>query len=463
MNFSNAFLSMKLRFKVWWSFLPVILRSRVDNNPDLRKILSNTGWLFADNIIRLGVGLIVSVWIARYLGPEQFGLFSYAMAFVAIFGAIASLGLNGIVVRDLVRQPETANATLGTAFVLQLIGGLLAFCLAVISIGYVRPNDALAKLMVAVLGFVMVFKSGDVVKYWFESRVNSKYAAWVENFAFLIFAGVKIVLVLCKVSLIAFAWVVLTEAALVFVALLSMYAWRGGHLSCWQVKIKQAKTLLNDSWPLILSGLAIMIYMRIDQLMLGEMLGDEAVGIYSVAVRISEVWYFIPMVIVASVFPAIIAAKKESEALYYQRLQKLYDFMVVLALLVAVPMTLLSDWIVTLLFGHAYQLAGQVLAIHAWTGMFVFLGVASGKWFLIENMQKNAFYRTTAGLLANICANFFLIPLYGAIGAAIGTLVSQIVAAYLFDAVQKKTRRSFILKTSSLLQFFVIIKKKGET
>jgi PST family polysaccharide transporter len=452
---------MNSKFKLWLRFLPAPLRSRIESSPNLQKVLSNTGWLFADNILRLGVGLFVSVWVARYLGPEQFGLLSYAMAFVGLFGAIASMGLNGIVVRDLVKQPETANITLGTAFVLQLIGGLLAFSLAVIVIDYVRPNDALAKLMVAVLGFVMVFKASEVVKYWFESQVRSKYAVWVENFAFLLFAGVKVVLILCKVSLIAFVWVVFAEAVLVSVALLSMYAWRGGHLRDWQVKKKQAKTLLKDSWPLILSGLAVMVYMRIDQLMLGQMLGDEAVGIYSVAVRISEVWYFIPMAIVASVFPAIIAAKKESEALYYQRLQKLYDLMVVLALLVAVPMTFLSDWIVPLLFGQAYQQAGPVLAIHTWAGVFVFLGVASGKWFLIENMQKNAFYRTVFGMIANIIVNYLLIPLYGAVGAAIGTLVSQIVAAYLYDAIYKNTRRSFMIKTASLLPFISTIRKQA--
>jgi O-antigen/teichoic acid export membrane protein len=186
------------------------------------------------------------------------------------------------------------------------------------------------------------------------------------------------------------------------------------------------------------------------------------VGVFSAAVRISEVWYFIPVAIVASVFPSIIEAKKHSEALYYQRLQKLYDLMVILALSVAIPMTFLSHWLAVTLFGETYEEAGAILSIHIWASVFVFLGVASSKWFLIENMQKKAFYRTLFGMLINITANYFLIPSHGAIGAAISTLLSQILAAYLFDALTAATRRSFWLKTASLIPLNFIRKKASD-
>lgn len=408
----------------------------------------------------MGVGLFVGVWVARYLGPDQFGLFNYAVAFVSLFGAIAGLGLNGVVVRDLVKEPDNAEITLGTAFVLQIFGGVLAFCVAVAAIAFIRPNDELLKLMVAVLGFAMVFKAADVVKYWFESQVQSKYSVWVENAVFLIFASVKVVLIVQRASLIAFVWVVLAEAVSAAIVLLIIYARRGGRLRAWNIRASRAKSLLKDSWPLILSGLAIMVYMRIDQIMLGQMLGDEAVGIYSAAVRISEMWYFIPTAIVASVFPAIVEAKKQSEMLYYKRLQKLYDLMVWMGILIAVPITFFSDRLIALMFGDEYEQAGAVLALHIWAGVFVFLGVASGKWFLIENLQKSAFYRTLIGMVVNIIVNFQLIPIYGVVGAAIGTLCSQIFAAYLYDAMQKTTRNSFVLKTASLLPFIFFIRKR---
>lgn len=438
----------------WLKLLHAPLRARIEHRPHLLKALTNTGWLFADRIVRMGIGLLVGVWMARYLGPGQFGLLNYAMAFVALFGAIATLGLNGIVVRDLVKEPENANTTLGTAFLLQAMGGMLAFALAMITISFARPGDTLAKLMVAILAFVLVFKATEVVKYWFESQVKSKYTVWVENGAFLLFAAVKVALILTNAKLMAFIWAAFAEGALVAAGLLGVYAWRGGRLRTWRGHFQRAKTLLKDSWPLTLSGLAIMVYMRIDQIMLGQMLGDEAVGIYSVAIRISEVWYFIPMAIVASVFPSIIEAKKQSEDLYYQRLQKLHDLMVLLALAVAVPMTFLSDWLVVLLFGNDYARAGAVLALHIWTGLFVFIGVASSSWYLTENLQMLAFYRTLLGAVVNVLANLVLIPEFGIQGAAISSILSQMVAGYLFDFTHPKTRNIFLMKTKSLISFY---------
>jgi len=389
------------------------------------------GWLSGDHAIRMGVGLVVGVWMARYLGPEQFGLLNYAMAFVSLFGVIASLGLNGIVVRDLVKNPESANDTLGSAFLLQIIGGLLALVLAILAINFARPDDNLAKLMVSILGFVMVFKATEVVKYWFESLVQSKYSVWVENSVFLIFAGVKISLILTKAPLMSFVWAMFAEGLLVAIGLLGICAWQGGWLLAWHGHYKRARRLLKDSWPLILSGLATMVYMRIDQIMLGQMLGDEAVGIYSAAVRISEIWYFIPMAIAASAFPAIIEARKLSEALFYQRLQKLYDLMVMLAFAVAIPMTLLSEWVVTSLFGKGYANAAPVLSISIWAGVSVAMSAVHSKWLLIEGMQKYGLVYTSTGAAVNVVLNLFLIPSYGVVGAAWATLTAQIVPIFI--------------------------------
>ena len=440
----------------WIKYLPSALRTRIENGPVLLGILDNTGWLFADKVLRLAIGLFVGVWLARYLGPEQYGLMNYAIAIVGLFGAIASLGFSGIVVRDLVRAPDTANATLGTAFLLQVLGGFLAFVLAIAVIGFARPEDDLARLMVAVLGFSMVFKAADVVKYWFESRVASRYVVWVESGVLIGLAAVKVWFILIEAPLITFVWVLLAEVMLASIGLMGMYVWRGGALGRWHVRVDRAKSLLRDSWPMILSGLAVMVYMRIDQVMLGQILGDEAVGIYSVAVRISEVWYFMPMAIVASVFPSIVQARQQDEMAYYHKLQKLHNLMVLLALIVAIPTTFLSDWLVVFLFGEPYRQAGAILALHVWTGLFVFLGVASSSWYLSENLQTLAFYRTLLGVSINILANWMLIPAYGVLGAAWGTILSQLAAAYLFDGLNAGTRRMFRMKTTAIISFYKV-------
>jgi len=439
------------------SIIPAFVYRRIAHRPNLVKIVDNIGWLFFDKILRMGMGLLVGVWVARYLGPEQFGLLNFATAFIGLFGAIAGLGLENVVVRDIVRDPESARLTLGTTAVLQLMGGLVTYLLILGTITYLRPDDALARTIVAILSTTLLFKVSEIAVYWFESQVQSKYTVWVQNSVFLIFAAVKVSLILLEAPLSAFVWAILGEAAMVASILLLVLNLRGPKVTQLQASMTRAKTLFKDSWPLLLSGLAVIIYMRTDQIMLGQMIGDEAVGIYSASVRISEVWYFIPIVIVASVFPTILKAKKRSEAEYYARLQKLYDLMVLVSISVALPMTFLATPLVRLLFGETYVAAGTVLGIHIWAAVFVFLGVASSKWFLAENRQMLSLKRTVFGAAINIFFNFFFIPHYGPNGAAVATIIANATAAYLIDITNKDTRRMFYMKTKSFNIFRPII------
>jgi PST family polysaccharide transporter len=296
----------------------------------------------------------------------------------------------------------------------------------------------------------MLFKASEVTAYWFESQVLSKYIVWVQNSVFLVFSAIKVALILSHATLISFAWATMAEALAVALLMCLVFRRCGQRLRQLRVRLLRATTLLKDSWPLMLSGIAIVIYMKIDQIMLGQMVGDEAVGIYSAATRISEVWYFIPMAIVASVFPSILEVKKRSEEQYYARLQKLYDLMVVVSVAVALPMTFLSTPVVVLLFGDAYLAAGTVLALHIWAAVFVFLGVASCKWFLAENRQLLSLQRTVLGAVVNVGLNLWLIPVHGAIGAALATIFSYAIAAFFADLLQKETRRMFSMKVSAM-------------
>lgn len=432
-----------------FKYLPVLLRSRIEHRLGLVKILDNIGWLFVDKVLRMGVGLLVGVWVARYLGPEKFGILNFAMAFVGLFGTISTLGLQGIMVRDIVKNPEESNVILGTGFVLRVLAGIFVFGLVIGVISYLRPEDNLTKTIVAILGVVQIFHASQVIKYWFESQVQSKFIVWTENLVFLFIAGFKVSMILIQAPLIAFAWIIFLESVLVSIFSFVVYRIKTGDLFSWKPSFVKSKRLLKDSWPLILSGLAIAIYMKIDQIMIGQIIGDEEVGIYSAAVRISEIWYFIPMVITASVFPAIIEAKKKSEALYYERLQKLYNLLVWMAIAVALPMTFLSHWVIKFLFGQAYAQAGTVLSIHIWTAVFVFLGVACSNWFLIENRQILSLQRTLLGAVVNVGLNLILIPNFGIIGAAYATVVSRIICDLLYDFIQKETRPMFWMKIRS--------------
>ncbi|MEP1469837.1 MAG: flippase [Halieaceae bacterium] len=432
------------------NLIPEFIQRRIAHRPNLVKIVDNIGWLFFDKILRMGVGLFVGVWIARYLGPEQFGLFNFAAAFVGLFATIAGLGLQSIVVRDIVRNPACTEKTLGTAAALQFCSGLCAYGLIISTIFWLRSDDVMAKLLVAVLGTAVLFKASEVAVYWFESQVLSKYTVWVQNVCFVGFAAMKVLFVLKSAPLLAFALATMAEAIVVAILMLVMLNLHGPNLRQLRITATRAKELLADSWPLLLSGIAIMIYMKIDQVMLGQMVDDEAVGIYSVAVRISEVWYFIPIMIAASVFPAILETKKRSEGQYYKRLQYLYDLVTWLSICVALPMTFLSSFVVILLFGEAYAAAGGVLAIHVWAGLFVSMGVARGKWLLAENLQNIGYWYIGLGMITNVVCNYLAIPYFGMTGAAFTTLISQAVTAIIAPALFQKTRISSWMLLSSL-------------
>ena len=432
------------------NFITNFIFRPIAHRPNLVKIVHNISWLFFDKILRMGVGFFVGVWIVRYLGPEQFGLLSFATAFTALFGAFATLGLQGIVVRDIVRNPNCAPETLGTTAILQLIGGIAAYLLVLVAITYLRPDDSIARTIVAMLGSTMLLKASEISVYWFESKVLSKYIVWVKNGVFLVFAIVKVILILQQASLNAFVWTMLAEAVVVAIILLGVLSKYGVLLTKFRVSIKRAKSLLKDSWPLLFSSVSITIYLQIDKIMLGHMIGDGAVGIYSVALLISELWYFIPTVIVASTFPAIIESKKRSEKQYYARLQKLFDLMIVISVGLALLTTFLSTSIVILLFGEAYRDAGIILSIHIWAAVFVFLGVASSQWFLAEGRQVLSLQQTVIGAFMNVALNLWLIPVYGAVGAALATLISHSVAAFFADLIYKETRKIFSMKVRAL-------------
>ncbi len=436
--------------RTWTKYLPSFIRTRLHERTILQAAIANTGWLFLERILCMGVGLFVSVWVARYLGPEQFGTLNYAFAFVALFTAFSTLGLNSIVVRDIVNDPDSANEILGSTFVLKLIGGVVALALTTATISMIRPEDNLTRWLVGIIAAGMIFQAFDAIDFWFQSQILSKYTVYAKSPAFLLANIGKVVLILTGATLIAFAWIALAEIAMGAIGMLIVYKTRGYALLKWRGRLTRAIGLLKDSWPLIFSAIVIMVYMRIDQIMLGEMVGDNAVGIYSAAVRLSEAWYFIPIAIAASVFPAIIEAKKISERLYNEHFQKLYNLMTWIAISIALPVTFLSGYIIQFLYGERYGGAGTVLAIHIWAGIFVFLGVVSSKYLLTENYTRILFFRTSVGAVVNIFLNLTLIPRYGVNGAAIATLISQFFVVFSMAFIRKTQQQSLMMFKSFL-------------
>ena len=447
--------------QAWTRYLPSVVRNRIEGSQILQRIIHNTGWMFIDKALRMGVGFFVTVWITRYLGPEQYGLLSYACAFVGLFTAIANLGLYGIVVREIVRFPESTDEILGTAFFLKFSGGLCALFLSMGIVFFIRPGEWLTFWLVGITATGFIFQSLEVFDFWFQSKLLSKRTVLANIPGFLLITIAKIVLILLKAPLIAFAWAGAFEILLGSIGLLVAYqsvTKRFGYLT---VSIKWAKSLLKDCWPLIFAGLMLMVYNRIDQVMIGQMLGNRSVGIYSVAVKLSEFWYVFPTLVLNSVLPTIVEAKKSGEAFYYRRLQKVFDLMAIISLVFVLPLLLFSKQIIIQLYGLAYAEAGAVLAVYVLSGIFVFIGHVRESWITVENITRFSLYSTAIGAIVNIVLNYLLIPRYGNLGAAYATLIALFVASYLINLFHSKTRSIFIMQTKSL--FLVSLFEKLKT
>jgi len=386
-----------------------------------KKYFANTGWLSFEVLLRIVISLPISIYVTRYLGPYSYGLLSYAVSFVGLFSAFVTLGLNNIIVRNLVSDKKKRDELLGTVFYLQVVGVIVSLGIIMGAIRFIA-DDSFTNLLVFIIALATIFQSFNVIDFYFQSRVLSKYVVYVRIFSMFFSAIIKLLLIYFKMGLIFFAVNMIIESVILAVGLIIVYANQKLSIFNWKMEFDFAKILLRDSWPLILSSMAISIYMKIDQVMIKEMIGIKAVGNYAVAVKLAELWYFIPMVINKSVFPAIVNAKKGNEKIYHERIQNLYNLMTWLAIGIALPTTFVGDYIIKFLYGLEYQDAAGVLRIYVWAGVPVFLGVANSQYLIAENYTRIAFFRTFFGMIVNVLFNIILIPRYGIHGAAIATL-----------------------------------------
>jgi O-antigen/teichoic acid export membrane protein len=414
----------------WTRFLPEFVRRKIEGRHVLQKVIGNTGWMMGDQVLRMGVGLLVGVWVARYLGPELYGQFSYAIAFAMLFSPLAMLGLDGIVIRNFARNPSSRDELLGTSFPLMIAGGLAVFALAMAGIFIIRPADALAHWLVGITIAGAIFHAFNAIEFWFDSQLQWKFTFMGKIPPFLLVSLAKIGLIVVHAPLVAFAWAGLAEVAMGAAGLVLAYRANGHRLKAWRFNRATAGTLLKDSWPLMFSMVMTMIYLRIDQVMLGDMAGSGELGVYSVAVRLTEIWVFIPTAICSSVLPAIVEAETVSAELFYEQLQKLYKLMALVAYVVAIPVMFLSGWLVETLFGSAYAKAGPLLAVLIWTGLFTNLGTARTVFMISKNWTRVYFICMILGGIVNILLNYLLIPVYGAKGAVIATCLSYWFAVH---------------------------------
>jgi len=417
----------------------------------VRLYLFNASWMMAERLLHIGVGFVMAVLLARYLGPEQFGMLSYAIAMTAIFASAGHMGLAGLVVREVVRKPDIIPETLGTTFVLKLSGMAVGFALVLLYALLFEEIGGTEFWMLLVVASAIFFQTFDVVEYWFQSQVQAKYPAIAKSGAMLLAAAIKLLLILSGAGVMAFAFA--HAAQFLFAALLLALLYKGTtrlSLTNWTASFAKAKELLSQGWIIYLGSIFAVIYMKIDQVMLKWMVGAEAVGVYAVAAQLSEAWYFLPTAIVASFFPRLIKLHASDTERFNLRFQQLFDMLFILAIAVAIIVTLVAEPLISLLFGAEYQQSASILVIHVWGGVFIFMRALFSRWILIEGALMFSLITQGLGALANISLNLLLIPRYGGEGAALATVMSYAIASWVALLAHPKTRPVFYMMTKSL-------------
>jgi O-antigen/teichoic acid export membrane protein len=433
---------------------------QVLNHQGIRRYGANTLWLFAEQVLRMVAGFLVGVWVARYLGPEKFGLFSYALAFVSIFQGIAKLGLDEIVVRDLVQEPEKRDVYLGTSFWLKLLGGVITFIIIVIilfiqsiftsnSSPFTSHFFTETNIYILIIAFGIIFQSFEVIDFYYQATVQAKYISIRRIIQLILSSIIKICLVLIGADLILFVLVSLFD--IISLSIMGWLIYRSQGLSNFvrYFDIGIGKKLLRDSLPLLLSSIAVSIYMRIDQVMIKNMLGDREVGLYSAAMRLVEVWYFIPMIITQSVFPAIVSRYNDKQE-FYRRLVILSAVMGYLGLFLSIILSLSSYFIIKILYGEKFLDSASVLSILSFIIFISFWMSGVSKRQAID-MQKFALFATILSAISNIILNLIFIPLYGVEGAAIVSVLNQFIAGPFFAFFHPKVRENLYIVLKGLL------------
>jgi O-antigen/teichoic acid export membrane protein len=418
-----------------------------------KKYAENAFWLMAEKGFALAAGMVVGIYVARYLRPEAFGLLNYAISFVGIFSALSTIGLEQIIVRELAKNPERKEEVLGTGVILRLAGSVVLIIVMAIFMLFMR-QESFTAILIFVVASAEIFKCFEVINYFYQSQVKSKHVVRTQMFINLAVSLAKIGMVLLHFSLVWFAIIVAINAILNAAGYIFTYTRNSGLLREWQFKKTLAFSLLKETWPLALYGVALNIQARIDQVMLGNLLNNYEVGQYSVALKFIEIFGFVPMVLMSTFTPAVSKAKAIDENLYEARLVNFYRLMFLAFLVMAIPIYFFSEDVISWLYGAEYQAAGFLLSLFALRLFFSNMGVGKSIYIVNESMFTYSLLTVVIGAASNILLNFFLIPRYGTVGAIGASMISFTISIFIVDLFFKKAYRNLKLMIRGILSFW---------
>ena len=400
----------------------------------LRKVAANGSWILVDRLLRQGLTVLLGAWIARRLGPAQYGDLAYVLAYLAFFQAAAAIGTDALLLRDMARDPAAAPQILGAAAGLRLGLGLLGWAVAVLGMVLLHGLGNRAVLLTALAGAMLVFQPLDVIDVWFQSQSQSWRGFAARLVFYFVVAGIKVALILGQAPLAAFAAMAGGEAACYALGLALAYR-RYPAPGRWAWSVQRARSILHETWPFLVGSLALITYLRIDQIMLEALLGSTQLGLYAAMVPLSSAAQVVPLSLAAALAPFIARAKERGQAEYEEALLKVFRLFGALGLGASATIALLAPVIIPLLYGPAYQAAIPLLMVHGLTNFFIFQGVGQNLWIANESAGKIALSKTVVGAITCVLANWLLLPRLGLMGAALAAIAAQAMATVLSNVV----------------------------
>lgn len=416
------------------------------------KTVHNAGWLIGGKIAQMMVNLIVGLLMARYLGPSNYGLISYAAAYIGFFAAFCTLGINSVLVKELIDNPDKEGEILGTALAMKgtssVLSALVILCLVYIA----DKGDPVVMWVVGFSCIGMLFNIFDVFNYWFQSKLQSKVTAIVTLCAYMVTAGYKVYLMAASKSVIWFA--LSTSVDHICVAILLLWVYRKNEGQSLEFNVDTGRKILSKSYHFILPSLMVSVYAQTDKIMLKQMISSEEIGYYATAVSLCSVWCFVLSAIIDSMYPEIAKAHKTDKKLFVRRNKQLYAMVFYISVFVSGVITLFGGFAVKIMYGQAYMPAVAPLRIITWYTAFSYLGVARNAWVVCEGRQKYLKYVYASAAVSNVILNMIFIPLWGSSGAAVASLAAQIITTMVAPFFIKGLRENSVMMVQAVLLRF---------
>lgn len=425
-----------------------------------KKFFYNTGWIISGQVIQMILQFIVGTISARYLGPNNYGIINYVSSFVVFASSFCTLGLNGIIINELIINRNNEEVVISTCIVLRLLFSVISQ-VAVIGLIMNLDADDTTILIVTVIESVQIpFSAFNTINFWFQSKLESKYSVIIQEISCVLVSVFKVYLLINNKNIYWFAAAFSLDAIIMGILYLACYQRKKGGGKKWNISFKYAKYILKLCVPFTLANVMSQIYQQTDKIMIKQLLGsNELVGMYTATLSICTIIGFIPIAILDSSRPTIMMLKDNFDEKYNLRIRQLFAVLIWTGIIYSIVVTLLAKFIILILYGNDYLGATGSLRICVWYTAFCYLGSGMNIWLICEKQTKYSLIFTCMGAITNICLNSLFIPKMGILGASIATLITQCATNFIFPSFYKKTREYFYLCIEGLFLRNIELKK----